>query len=224
MLVTGEIYHILNRGTEDRAVFQNKRDHERFLITLFECNSTDLNFKNRYRIDLNKGNKKSPENPMAEILCVCLMPNHFHIAAKQLIDGGIAKLMQRAGNSYTKYFNIKNNRKGSLFMSRYKAVHVKTDSQMRHLITYIHANPLDLIMPKWRLGKIKDSKKAKDFLENYIWSSYPFYAEGNGLDLISQIINPEIVKAFYPEKEEYFNNIHLWSSRYFEVIDSSDLE
>lgn len=224
MLVTGEIYHILNRGTEDRAVFQNKRDYERFLITLFECNSIDLNFKNRYRIDLSKGNKKSPENPMAEILCVCLMPNHFHIAAKQLIDGGIAKLMQRAGNSYTKYFNIKNNRKGSLFMSRYKAVHVKTDSQMRHLITYIHANPLDLIMPKWRLGKIKDSKKAKNFLENYIWSSYSFYAGGNGLDLISQIINPEMVKAFYPEKEEYFNNIHSWSSRYFDVIDLPDLE
>lgn len=224
MLITGEIYHVLNRGTENRVVFQNKRDYERFLITLFECNSTDLNFKNRYRIDLSKGNKKSPENPVVEILCICLMPNHFHMTVKQLIDGGVAKLMQRAGNSYTKYFNIKNNRKGSLFMSRYKAVHVKTDSQMRHLITYIHANPLDLIMPEWRKGKIKNFKKAKDFLENYIWSSYPFYTEGDGLDLISQIINPEIVKAFYPEKEEYFKNIHSWSSRYFDVIDSSDLE
>ncbi|MBU3925653.1 transposase [Patescibacteria group bacterium] len=224
MLVTGEIYHILNRGTENRVVFQNKRDYERFLITILECNSIDINTKNRYRIDLSNGNKKPPEDPLVEILCICLMPNHFHMAVKQLVHGGIAKLMQRVGNSYTKYFNIKNNRKGSLFMSRYKAVHVKTDSQMRHLITYIHANPLDLIMPKWRLGKIKDFKKAKDFLENYIWSSYPFYIEGNGLNLISQIINSKMVKSFYPKKEEYSKNIHLWSSRYFEVFDSLDLE
>lgn len=224
MLVTGEIYHVLNRGTENRVVFQNKRDYERFLITLFECNSTDLNFKNRYRIDLSKGNKKSPEDPLVEILCICLIPNHFHIAVRQLVDGGIAKLMQRVGNSYTKYFNIKNNRKGSLFMSRYKSVHIKTDSQIRHLITYIHANPLDLIMPKWRLGKIKDYKKLKDFLENYIWSSYPFYSCGGGIDLISQIINPKIVNMFYPRRKDYFDAIRLWSSRYFDVIDSSDLE
>ncbi|MFH1522968.1 MAG: hypothetical protein ABIE43_04105, partial [Patescibacteria group bacterium] len=59
---------------------------------------------------------------------------------------------------------------------------------------------------------------------NYIWSSYPFYIEGNGLNLISQIINSKMVKSFYPKKEEYSKNIHLWSSRYFEVFDSLDLE
>lgn len=219
MLVTDEIYHIFNKGIEGRIIFQNKRDYERFLLTIFECNDINSSPDNRHRRYKDKNINKDKKQPLVEILCFCLMPNHFHIAAKQLVDGGIAKFMQRVGNSYTKYFNIKNNRKGSLFMSRYKSVHVSTDSQIRHLITYIHANPLDLIMPSWRIGKTKDFKKAKEFLEDYIWSSYPFYATDKKFDLIPDIIEPEVVKIFYPDKEEHFGTIKLWSSRYFEGLD-----
>lgn len=216
MLVTGEIYHILNRGIEDRIIFQSKKDYERFLTTVFECNDINLSSENRYRrCDDQKINKIQTEN-LVEIFAITLMPNHFHIAAKQLVDGGISKFMQRVGNSYTKYFNIKNERKGSLFMSRYKSVHVKTDRQILHLITYIHANPLDLVDYEWRNGKIKDFKKAKEFLENYNWSSYSFYVKYSRINLISQIINSEIVKMFYSKKEDHFNAVKSWSSRQFE--------
>jgi len=223
MLATGEIYHILNRGVEDRNIFRTNRDYERFLLTVFECNdinlSPDNEKKNRYRRNSKDFDKNKPQ-PLVEIFCLCLMPNHFHMAVKQLVDNGIAKFMQRVGNSYTKYFNIKNKRKGSLFMSRYKSVHVGTDSQIKHLITYIHANPLDLIMPGWRLGKIKNSGKAKGFLENYTWSSYPLYAESGGLDFISEILTKDIAKDFYPQKEDYFEAINSWSTRYFENINN----
>lgn len=176
MQVTGEIYHILNRGVESRVIFNNKRDYQRFLITLLECNSTDLDTRNRYRkVDNKIENIPGPsEDRLVDILCLCLIPTHFHLAVKQLVDGGIAKLMQRVGNSYAKYFNIKNDRKGTLFMSKYKSVHVSTDTQIRHLIVYVHANPLDLIMPEWRKGEMKDFEKAKKYLEAYEWSSYLF--------------------------------------------------
>ncbi len=127
MLATENIYHILNRGTDDRVIFQDRRDYGRFLLTLLECNSRNLLSKNRHRrnkcldgaqLDHNLGES------LIDILCFSLMPNHFHLAVRQLVDNGIAKFMQRVGNSYTKYFNIKHNRKGSLFMSRYKAVSV----------------------------------------------------------------------------------------------------
>lgn len=107
-LATGAIYHIINRGVEERVVFQNKRDYERFLLTIFECNSSDSINRNRYRRIENKQKKKilhsSQNNPLVEILTLSLMPNHFHIAVKQLVDNGIAKFMQRICISYAKYF------------------------------------------------------------------------------------------------------------------------
>jgi putative transposase len=151
--------------------------------------------------------------PLVEIMCFCLMPNHFHIAIRQLVDGGIAKLIQRVGNSYTKYFNIKNGRKGSLFMARYKSIHINKDSQLRHLISYIHANPLDLVAPEWRGGKIKNQNKARNFLENYIWSSFPFYTKGEGRELIHRMIKPGLIKTFYPAKKDHFEYIFSWSGR-----------
>ena len=33
-LVTGEFYHVYNRGAAYQPVFLHKRDHERFLLTL----------------------------------------------------------------------------------------------------------------------------------------------------------------------------------------------
>lgn len=226
-LVTDGIYHIVNRGVEDRVIFQNKRDYERFLLTILECNSLNSISigKNRHRRNQNKRNniQSSKDDKLIEILAFSLMPNHFHFAVKQLVDSGVAKFMQRICGSYAKYFNIKKNRKGPLFISRYKSIHVKTDLQMRHLITYIHANPLDLVMPAWRLGKIKDFKKAKEFLENYQWSSYPLYARNGGLDLVGQIINKETTGLFYPNREDYFEAISSWSNRYFESFDA-DLE
>lgn len=218
MQVTGEIYHVLNRGVESRVIFNNKRDYQRFLITLLECNSTDSDAKNRHRKINNRiENILVPsENKLVDILCLCLMPNHFHLAVKQIVDGGVAKFMQRVGNSYAKYFNIKNNRKGPLFISRYKSVHVSTDIQIRHLIIYIHANPLDLIMSKWRQGEVKDFKKAREYLENYKWSSYLFYAKDGNKSFASRIINPEMVNIFYPDKRDQLEAIKSWSKRYFE--------
>lgn len=216
MLITDEIYHILNRGIEDRIIFQNKRDYERFLMTVIECNSLNPASGNRHRRCKRKSPNNKQKQPLVEILAISLMPNHFHIIAKQLVDGGMAKFMQRLCISYAKYFNIKNNRRGALFISKYKSIHVKKDSQMRHLITYVHANPLDLIMPQWRLGKIKNLKKAKEFLEDYKWSSYPLYAKDEGLDLILQIITKKMVDVFYPKKQDHFEDIRLWSGRYFD--------
>ncbi len=47
MLITGEIYHLLNRGVEERVIFKNKRDYERFLVTVFESNDINSSFGHR---------------------------------------------------------------------------------------------------------------------------------------------------------------------------------
>ena len=49
---------------------------------------------------------------------------------------------QRVFNSYTKAFNRRYGRSGTLFEGPYRAIHVDRDSYLLHLCRYIHANPV----------------------------------------------------------------------------------
>lgn len=45
-------------------------------------------------------------------------------------------------NAYTKYFNPKYNRHGSLFEKRFKRKHINNEKYFRRLVVYIHNNPV----------------------------------------------------------------------------------
>ena len=47
-------------------------------------------------------------------------------------------------------------------------------------LTYIHLNPVKLIDPKWKENGITDKIQAKEYLNSYLYSSYPlFYLDKN---------------------------------------------
>ena len=48
-------------------------------------------------------------------------------------------------NSYTQVYNKENNRKGSLFVNRYKRILISDKKYLLKLIHYIHYNPVWLI-------------------------------------------------------------------------------
>lgn len=50
--------------------------------------------------------------------------------------------MRKVLDSYSKYFNINNNRHGPLWESRFKDVLVTDDEQLLHLTRYLHLNPV----------------------------------------------------------------------------------
>ncbi|MEK7077680.1 MAG: hypothetical protein AAB928_01120, partial [Patescibacteria group bacterium] len=85
------------------------------------------------------------------------------------------KFMKKLGIGYAKYFNIKYERKGTLFEGRYKFVNVKNESHFIHLPYYIHLNPLDLFAPEWRQNRVKNLNGALEFLKGYRWSSFLDY-------------------------------------------------
>ena len=121
------------------------------------------------------------------------MPNHFHLILRQLKENGISKFMQKIGG-YSTYFNEKYNRKGHLF-NRFKAVHIKTDEQLRMAFIYVHTNPVSLVQPGWKENGIKDKRKAIKFLrEEYRWSSF--------FDFIGKKNFPSVIM-----KDFFFNNI-----------------
>jgi hypothetical protein len=104
-------------------------------------------------------------------MAFCFMPNHIHLLAKQIKDDGISKFMQKVGG-YAAYFNKKYHRMGHLF-NRFKAIHIKTDDQLKNTFSYIHCNPISLIEPGWKENGAKDGRAVINFLEKeYRWSSF----------------------------------------------------
>lgn len=139
VLANGDIYHIYNRGVEKRSIYLSDSDFKHFLETLEHYRTPNINKHSKKTVLKVGGN---PNFPLVEILSYCLMPNHFHLLLEQKSDNGISIFMSRVANSFTKYFNIKNERIGPLFQGTFKAVKISTDEQLVHISRYIHLNPL----------------------------------------------------------------------------------
>lgn len=191
--INGEYYHVLNRGVAQMPVFNNTVDYRRFIKTMLYYRIENPKPRFSYFSPLNKllnVNKK-----IVEIICYCLMPNHFHFLLRQIRNKGITEFISKLSNSYTKYFNIKNKRIGPLFQGEFKAIHIETNEQLLHLSRYIHLNPLV-------------SYITKD-LEKYQFSSYGEYVRMNNNDIcckeviISQFKSIQDYRQFILNQEDY---------------------
>ncbi|MFA4975479.1 MAG: transposase [Candidatus Paceibacterota bacterium] len=215
--VTGEYYHIYNRGIDKRVIFKLRRDYERFMILLYLSNSDQP-----FRLDdiLNKQEKTFNEilisekgEPLVSIGAWCLMTNHFHMIVRQEVDGGITKFMKKLGTAYSMFFNIKYQRKGALFGGLFKSKLIGVDDNyLRQLFAYIHLNPLEIEFPKWEEQINKQSNKMNKFLELYRYSSYPDYIGEERVE--KNIIKPgkfpdyfEDAKSFKEFIEDYFTDV-----------------
>ena len=186
-LTTGEYYHVYNRGVEKRNIFLDHFDHRRLLTSLTELNQEGpvLNFGRLSGAKLHSEFIRKDSCRLVNIVCYCLMPNHFHLIIEQLADRGISNFMHKIGTSYTNYFNKKYGRSGVLFQGTYKAKHIDNDAYLLHLSRYIHLNPLEL------MNISKTGLKDLKTLENYPWSSlssYLGYSKKGGIDLESVIV------------------------------------
>ncbi len=162
--VAGEFYHLYNRGVEKRKIFLDKWDYLRFLETLDFYRKTPLPMKlSDFRRGVIKLKKIDRQLELVQIFCYCLMPNHFHLLVKQLQDNGVSEFINKVSNSYTRYFNTKYKRVGSLFQGVFKAKLVETDEYLLQLSKYIHRNPFPL--DGWE-GRV------------YSYSSYGYYLSG----------------------------------------------
>ena len=185
--VTGEYYHIYNRGIDKRVIFKSKKDYERFIMLLYLANSDSS-----IRLDdvLNKQKKSYGEILTLEknkfivsIGAWCLMTNHFHLLIRQELNDGITKFMRKVGVGYSMYFNIRYERKGALFGGLFKSKLIGTDDNyMKQLLGYIHLNPLEIEFPDWKNNINKSSSNMKKFIESYQYSSFLDYVGKNRIE------------------------------------------
>lgn len=192
-LVNDEVYHVFNRGINRQPTFTSILEYKRAQETLnfYKFQKPPISLSKFLRLEDNKQRDilkiLQQSKKLVEIFCYCLMPNHFHFLLKQAEDKGISKFLSNLQNSYTKYFNTKHERDGSLFLDQFKAVRVETDEQLIHLSRYIHLNP--------HTGYIT---KTLEELGEYPWSSFPDYLAGQ-----SQVINVGYILSFFGSSKKY---------------------
>lgn len=170
-LVTNHFYHVFNRSVGRAPIFANKRSLGRALATLsyYRNKTTPLPFSKFLRLpypeqmQLLKKLDAQRDYP-TEIVCFCLMPNHYHLLLRQTENGGVETFIRIFQDSYAKYFNTRYERNGPLFGSRFKAVLVENKEQLIHLSRYVHLNPYTSAIVR----------KKKELL-TYPWSSLPEY-------------------------------------------------
>ena len=119
-LLSGCIYHLYNRGNRKAPVFHDDGDYLYFLRQL----------------------RDYLKSHAVTLIAYCLMPNHYHLLARQEGDDAISQMMQAFGTSLSKTYNKKYQTVGSLFQGRFRDEHVGDAGYLMHVARYLHRNPV----------------------------------------------------------------------------------
>lgn len=140
--ISDNLYHIYNQGNNKQVVFHDDEDYFTFirLMRTLIC-------------------------PHAEIVCYCLMPNHFHLIVytdnrivtlkKQgsIFIDPLSNAIRRLLSGYARISNKKYNRSGSVFRQKTKSKLLSDDiiiqgsdltvpDYCKNVFLYVHQNPL----------------------------------------------------------------------------------
>jgi putative transposase len=118
---TDSYYHVFNRGIERRVTFLNKREYTRVvdLLAFYQYITIPVRYSRFISLPDEKREmcweQMKRGGKLVEVIAYCLMPNHFHLLLRQMLEKGIATYISNFVNAYTKYFNTKHERVGPLF-------------------------------------------------------------------------------------------------------------
>ncbi|MDZ4204489.1 MAG: hypothetical protein U1C46_06685 [Bacteroidales bacterium] len=137
-LEPGNFYHIYNRGINSCALFKETTNYEHF-----------LGLYDKYI------------SPVADTFAWVLMGNHFHLLVQILpqnlnlqgfenpeglnnltTEKRINQQFSNLFNAYTKAFNKKYNRTGSLLEHTFRRKQIIDETYLKQVILYIHNNPV----------------------------------------------------------------------------------
>lgn len=147
-------YHIFSRGSNKQTIFFDEEDFQKFKKI---CLTAKQKFNLRF-------------------FAYCLMTNHYHLYLSTP-DANLAVSMKYINEVYALYFLRKYREKdGHVFRGRYGRKLVQNDRYSKHLIRYIHLNPVvaNLVNHEvqWKWSSYKDFMEPmyrEDWVE-YDWS------------------------------------------------------
>jgi len=147
----GEYYHLYNRGVDKRYITNCNATSDHFVIAAQAFNG-----------DLVLGSIRDAKEsglltvsadgivtlhcpgrdpiPLVRLIAFCLNPNHLHIVAQQLTDGGVSKYMMRMGGAHARFVNALWGREGKLFQGPYKVSHIDSEEYLLYVSVYVNLN------------------------------------------------------------------------------------
>jgi len=127
-------YHVYTRGHSRRRIFLDEQDYLYFLKLLERYLASDET-RNQYGVPYPNFYNK------VELAAFCLLPRQLHLLVYQHQPGALTAFMRSLMTSYSRYFNARYKRSGSLFESRYRASRITDDLYLEHVTRYIHLAP-----------------------------------------------------------------------------------
>ncbi len=194
-------YHVCNKSIANFKIFNSKLGMERFLSISDYYNSNKVinNFAKlkKYETKLLPGLLTNNSQRLVQIIAYCIMPDHYHYLLKTIGRNILSSYISVIQNSYTRYFNLKNNRKGPLWQSRFKAIMISSNEQLLHVSRYIHLNPTTANLVKKP--------------EEWIYSSYREYISKKTVlkNLIISIKSPARYQKFTEDQIHYQKSLRL---------------
>ncbi|MBU1009950.1 MAG: hypothetical protein KKD74_07445 [Bacteroidetes bacterium] len=173
-LEPGHFYHIYNRGINGCPLFIEKTNYEHFIGLYLKHIS-----------------------PVAKTFAWVLMGNHFHflvfildpdntyyqtlLCSEKRINQQFSNLF----NAYTKAFNKKYSRTGSLFEHGFRRKRILDEANLKNVLVYIHNNPV-------HHGFCK-------YADEYPWSSFQAFTSNDP----GRIVSDEAFQWF-PNRHEFY--------------------
>ncbi|MBM2818060.1 MAG: hypothetical protein HW401_650 [Parcubacteria group bacterium] len=196
--VAGEFYHIYNRGVDKRNIVADERDSERFIQSMIEFNVIEpigSIYENSF-IKKQLGNETSklvkifkPKDKLVNIIAYCLNPNHFHFILEAKEDNGVSEFIKRVAGGYTKYFNNKHARSGSLFQGVFKSVHIDSNEYLLHLSAYVNIN--------------NEVHQLGNETSKLVRSSFSEYGNVNNIKTENELCAKDIILEQFKTRNEY---------------------
>jgi putative transposase len=116
----GEVHHLVLRGNNGGAIFQDDVDRARFLDILRDAALT-------HRVAVH---------------AYVLMDNHLHLLATPAQADSLSRMVQTVGRSYVVPFNQRHGRSGTLWEGRFKAHLLEAEAYLLIAMRFIESNPV----------------------------------------------------------------------------------
>jgi len=134
----GGLYHALNRGNLRATIFHKDADFEAFERILYEGLQI-------YQV---------------ELFAFQLMPNHYHLVLRPLVDGEMSRFMGWIGGTHTMRYHAHYHTSGwgHIYQQRYKSFPIQDDRHFFVVCRYVERNALRAGLvdraERWRWGSL----------------------------------------------------------------------
>lgn len=113
-------YHVMSRGNNRLAIFNDDRDKDKFIDFL----------------------RRTLGDERFNILGYCIMPNHYHLLVQSNTVPVMSQALQKTNLAYSRFYQTKYGYVGHVYQGRYSSAGINTRDYLYRVLRYIHNNPV----------------------------------------------------------------------------------